>query len=61
MGGYFGMGWLRDLCRIPEYVDDANSDPQYMEELKVKMRRDKPPSTPVRSVNSDNLLHHSIQ
>ena len=23
-GGYFGLGWFRDLWRIPEYVREAN-------------------------------------
>ena len=23
-GGYFGLGWVRDLWRIPEYVREAN-------------------------------------
>jgi len=43
-GGGFGMGWVRDLWRIPEYVDDANNDPQYVSELRYKMNSSpKPP------------------
>lgn len=44
-GGYFGCGWLRDLWRIPEYVRDVNEDPEYMKQLKMKMRRDSSPSS----------------
>ena len=47
-GGVFGMGWLREIGRIGEYVDDANDDPEYMEELTLKMRRKKPPFNLVR-------------
>jgi DnaJ family protein C protein 22 len=36
--GYFGVGWLRDLWRLPEYVKDANSDPAYEKELSKKMK-----------------------
>ena len=25
-GGYFGLGWIRDLWRIPEYVKEANEE-----------------------------------
>eukprot|EP00095_Tigriopus_kingsejongensis_P006429 maker-scaffold469_size162558-snap-gene-0.28 protein:Tk06429 transcript:maker-scaffold469_size162558-snap-gene-0.28-mRNA-1 annotation:"uncharacterized protein LOC101741444" len=37
-GGYFGGGWFRDIWRIPEYVRDANNDPDYLKELSEKMR-----------------------
>ncbi|KFM68877.1 DnaJ-like protein subfamily C member 22, partial [Stegodyphus mimosarum] len=48
-GGYFGAGWFRDLWRIPEYVKDANEDPEYLAELAEKMRKhDKPPIGSVR-------------
>ncbi|XP_014664214.1 PREDICTED: dnaJ homolog subfamily C member 22-like [Priapulus caudatus] len=44
MGGVFGMGWLRDLSRIPEYVDDANERPEYVTYLVSKFRSyEKPP------------------
>ena len=26
-GGYFGLGWIRDLWRLPDYVDEANNEP----------------------------------
>lgn len=43
-GGYFGVGWVRDLWRIPEYVRDANDDPDYLKRLREKMKaRAKPP------------------
>ena len=48
LGGVFGFGFLRDFTRIGEYVDDANDDPVYMEELIVKMRRKHPPFNVVR-------------
>ena len=37
--GYFGLGLLRDLWRIPSYVKDANNDPGYLNELVEKMRK----------------------
>jgi hypothetical protein len=42
-GGYFGFGWFRDLWRIPEYVKDANDDPDYLRWLAEKMRDKKKP------------------
>ncbi|KAG8201351.1 hypothetical protein JTE90_016828 [Oedothorax gibbosus] len=49
LGGYFGIGLIRDLWRIPEYVKDANQDIFYMQELKEKMRKhEKPPISSVR-------------
>jgi DnaJ family protein C protein 22 len=36
--GYFGVGWLRDLWRLPEYVKEANGDPAYEKELSRKMK-----------------------
>ncbi|XP_026673241.1 dnaJ homolog subfamily C member 22 [Ceratina calcarata] len=48
-GGYFGLGWLRDIYRIPCYVRDANDDPNFLNEFKknVKLYR-KPPFSAVR-------------
>lgn len=37
-GGYVGIGWLRDVYRIPAYVADANNDPAYVEDFKRKVR-----------------------
>ena len=39
------MGWIRDLWRIPEYVRDANDDPDYLKELKIQMSRHKKPES----------------
>lgn len=44
IGGFFGLGWFRDLWRIPEYVDDANDERYYVEELKRKIRLRKEPA-----------------
>ena len=52
-GGYFGLGWTRDLWRIPEYVRDANNESDYMTRLAEKMSKsEKPPF----SVSSDLIL-----
>lgn len=37
-GGYFGLGWLRDIYRIPTYVKDANDDPSFLNDFKRKVR-----------------------
>lgn len=42
-GGYFGVGWFRDLWRLPEYVRDANSDPAYEREIKQKIKESESP------------------
>lgn len=48
-GGYFGLGWVRDMWRLPEYVKDANDDQQYLEKLAKQMRKNpKPPNGVVR-------------
>jgi len=39
--GFFGLGLIRDVWRIPEYVKDANEDPTYMEKLRDVMRKKK--------------------
>ena len=43
-GGFWGLGWMRDLWRIPDYVDEANGEDYFMYELKNKMKRRKKPS-----------------
>ena len=49
-GAYFGMAWLRDLWKLPEYVKDANEDPEYMKDLRILMRKSpQPPTSWVRS------------
>lgn len=51
LGGYFGLGLIRDIWRIPYYVKYANGDPETIDELKEKIRRHaKPPSSTIRSV-----------
>ena len=42
-GGFFWLGWARDFWRIPEYVEDANEDEDYMIELTNKMKFRKQP------------------
>lgn len=37
-GGYLGLGWLRDVFRIPSYVADANENPRFINEFKQKVR-----------------------
>ncbi|KAK2587881.1 hypothetical protein KPH14_003978 [Odynerus spinipes] len=43
-GGYLGLGWLRDIYRIPSYVADANDDPAFVEEFKRKVRANRKPA-----------------
>ena len=43
LGGYFGLGWFRDLWRIPSYVREANDDPEYIKNLTEQMRSKKKP------------------
>src|SRR5690349_18025856 len=38
MGGYFGMGWIFEIFKIPEYVRDANEDPVFISKFIEKMR-----------------------
>ncbi|XP_076248870.1 TM2 and DnaJ domain-containing protein wurst [Calliopsis andreniformis] len=48
-GGYVGLGWLRDIYRIPSYVADANEDPRFIDDFKQKVRTNaKPPFSSVR-------------
>ena len=44
-GAYFGLGLIRDLWRIPEYVKDYNNDPEYLESLTNMMRKTSQPPT----------------
>ena len=43
-GGIFFLGWFRDIWRIPEYVEDANEELDYMETLtrRMKLRKEPP-------------------
>lgn len=38
LGGYFGIGWLRDIYKIPSYVADANDQPEYLHSFKHQVR-----------------------
>ena len=38
-GGYFGLGWVRDLWRIPEYVREANMEKGWVVLEEEKMRQ----------------------
>eukprot|EP00096_Caligus_rogercresseyi_P011639 TRINITY_DN4649_c0_g1_i1.p1 TRINITY_DN4649_c0_g1~~TRINITY_DN4649_c0_g1_i1.p1 ORF type:complete len:369 (-),score=67.29 TRINITY_DN4649_c0_g1_i1:243-1298(-) len=50
-GGFFGLGMLRDLWKIPEYVNEANQHPEYVEIQKVmKKHRARPPMSMSRIV-----------
>lgn len=44
-GGYFGLGLLRDLWRIPEYLKDANNDKKYLDWLHDQMATHKKPTS----------------
>ena len=49
LGGLFWLGWARDFWRIPEYVDEANKEEYFMQELKRKMKlRSSPPFNTTR-------------
>jgi DnaJ family protein C protein 22 len=43
IGGYFGLGWLRDAYKLPEYVRDVNEEPNYMRALIDRMRTESSP------------------
>lgn len=43
LGGYCGAGWVRDFWRIPEYVDDANDENEYTENLQRRFKLRKIP------------------
>lgn len=38
LGGYFGIGWILEVFKIPEYVRDANEDPVFITKFIEKMR-----------------------
>jgi len=42
-GGYFGLGWIRDIWRIPEYVREANAEKGWVSLQEEKMRQDEVP------------------
>ncbi|XP_043790952.1 dnaJ homolog subfamily C member 22 [Apis laboriosa] len=57
-GGYFGIGWLRDIYRIPSYVRDVNEDPSFINDFKQKVRNNrKPPFSTVRFVTENAVAY----
>lgn len=47
--GGLGLGWFRDLWRMPEYVFEANQDQRYLNEFAARRERhQKPPFSTVR-------------
>lgn len=44
VGGVCGLGWFRDLWRIPTYVEDANLSPDQADELKRKIKSGREPT-----------------
>ncbi|GAB6027072.1 hypothetical protein CHUAL_013798 [Chamberlinius hualienensis] len=44
LGGFFGIGWIRDFWKIPQYVAEANNEKDYVQKLIEKMQKhQKPP------------------
>jgi DnaJ family protein C protein 22 len=46
-GGYFTLGLIRDLWRLPEYVKEANNDPEYLDKLHQQIKINKRPSSSI--------------
>jgi len=42
-GGYFGVGWFRDLWRIPEYVADYNKEAAHVRKMKEQIKANEVP------------------
>lgn len=38
LGGYFGIGWLFEIFRIPEMVRDVNEDPAFIQKFVEELR-----------------------
>lgn len=43
IGGYFGVGWIVDMFRIPAMVREANEEPAHMERLAQQWRTQSKP------------------
>ena len=43
LGGFLYLGWFRDMWRIPDYVDDANDEEHFIQELTTRMKLRKCP------------------
>ena len=47
--GGLGLGWFRDLWRLPEYVFESNQDPRYINEFAHRRTKyQKPPFSSAR-------------
>jgi DnaJ family protein C protein 22 len=44
LGGYFGVGWIFEVFKIPGYVRDANEDPRFISEFIHKLRTQSKPN-----------------
>lgn len=57
-GGYLGLGWFRDIYRIPSYVRDANDHPNFVNDFKQKVRANrKPPFSSVRYATENAVAY----
>ena len=43
MGGFYGVGWLLDFWRIPNYVNEANEEKSFLECLTNRMKLQETP------------------
>lgn len=51
LGGYFGLGWLRDVFHIREYVSEANEDGAYYKRMMAAVVKNaKPPFSCTRFI-----------
>ncbi|GLH16351.1 DnaJ protein homolog 1 [Gryllus bimaculatus] len=49
LGGYIGLGWLRDIFLIPRYVADANEDEQFLRKhIQTVKKHERPPFSMTR-------------
>lgn len=68
LGGYFGIGWICEVFKIPRYVREANNDPKYVEDFKNRIKKNsKPPFSMNRFVGGimvgyfwGSLIHMAI-
>lgn len=58
LGGCFGVGWLRDFVRIPDYIDEANEEWQFTSELNHRAKLySRPPFQMIRWAGKLDHLH----
>ena len=55
-GGFFGLGWLRDFWRIPDYVDEVNDEPH----VHVKTQLTNKPVFSLNRFLAQNLVGNSF-